>query len=193
MPKVSMERIVEATLKGVFAAWKKHYEINRGSKIFESLGREGLWVSLEEPMRNIIDYSNSRRPGRYPQRLSGKKKSDISVWWADGTLRGIVEVKVLRNADISLVRKDVDRICELLRLKDDSTVQFGILTAYADRYDEEGTSRKQVIEVLDRVDALVREVAEEKLDSPSFISKFIVKTVREDRSSWGAISCLIKR
>ena len=104
-----------------------------------------------------------------------------------------MEVKVLRSADIVPVRKDIDRICSLLRLKNNSTIQFGILVVYTDKYDEEGSSRKQVAEVLSRVDTLVRKMAKEKLNSPSFISKFIIKTVKKDRSSWGAISCLIKK
>ncbi|WP_456341632.1 hypothetical protein [Thermovibrio sp.] len=203
--KVSMETIVDATLKGVATAWKKYYEITGEwlrtapeyyltSKIFESLGKADVWVTLEENMDNNITYSNSCRPGRYPRRLTRNKKCDLSIWWKNGTLRGIIEVKVLRNSNYEPLKKDVHRICDLLKLREDSTVQFGMVVVYTDRCSgKTKSSRERVEEIIDNVEKFIQETAKAKLGNPSFIKNSIIKTVRDEDSSWGAVACIIKR
>ncbi|ADU97157.1 hypothetical protein [Thermovibrio ammonificans] len=203
--KISMETIVDVALRGVAVAWKKYYEITGEwlwaapeyyltSKIFESLGKAGVWVTLEEDMNNNIAYSNSCRPGRYPKRLTQNKRSDLSIWWKDGTLRGIVEVKVLRSSNYKPLEKDVHRICDLLNLKRDSTVQFGMIVAYTDRCSgRTKSSKERVEEVIGNVEKLIDKVAGTKLSNPSFIKDSLIKTVRDEDSSWGALACIIKR
>ena len=202
---VSMDRLLNSILKGIEKAWKIYYQLSEGwlgsapeyyitSKIFEALGKEGLWVSLEEPMKNNISYSNSCRPGKYPKELSGIKRSDISIWWADGTLRGVVEVKNLRNAvNYNTIEKDVSRICKLLTLKDDSFMQFGIVAVYIEKCNGNIPSREAVEESLINVEEFIKDTAKEFLENPSFKVEKQVRTVKNEGASWGALAHLIKQ
>jgi len=201
-----MERIMDAALKGVKRAWNDYYRFSGGvwlwaapeyyvtANIFNSLGRLGLLVSLEEKLKDIIQCSNSTCPGRYPKELSFGYKSDISIWWADGTLRGIVEVKLLRFGNSTAISKDLERICKLLELKrknGNSTIQFGLLVAYTDAHDGDFILAKEKIEEqLDNVEKLISERCNEYDLTAKFEKE--IKVVPSEDSAWGVIVSLIK-
>jgi len=211
MPRVSMEKIVEAVLKGVEDAWKNYYKFSGGewlwtapeyyvtSYIFDSLGKQKLMVSLEEKMIDIIQCSNGICPGKPPKELSYSCRSDISVWWANGTLRGVIEVKILRSGDLTAISKDLRRICKLLKRKEkneDFTIQFGLLVAYTDAYDDKNKSAKEKIkDRFDNVKTRIKTHISERCDDCQLIAKFKekIKYVSDDDSAWGVIISLIKR
>ncbi len=215
MPKVpSIEEIMNTIYKGVKEAWDKHYKFSNGywlwaapecyitSHVFNALGELfkdfGHSLILEENMTNVLENSNGIYPGKYPSELKPEYRSDIAIYWNNGTIRGIVEIKLLRSPSLGGAAKDLKRICEFLKLKDKTeksrnkkfTGQFGILVVYTDNHDNHKSAREKVEERLSKVELL----ASEKANKNNLFLKKLRKIheVPEDESAWGVTICLIK-
>jgi len=218
MPKVpSMEEIVSSIYDGVKNAWDNHYRFSLRkywlwaapecyitSHIFDALGELfkdfGHSLILEESIANVLENSNGIYPGKYPSELKPEYRSDIAIYWNNETIRGIIEVKLLRSRshDLKGISKDVRRICEFLKLKDKVeksenrrfTGQFGILVVYTDEHDNRKSAREKVENRLSKVESLVSDKVNK--NGLSFKKVRGIFEVPEVRSAWGVTIFLIK-
>lgn len=204
---INKGQILEKSIIGVKNAWKEYYKASGGEwlwnapeyyvtvKVFESLAKLGtLMVTLEDRVKDIIDYSNSYYPGRYSKGLRTNGKSDIIVGWNSGDPRGVIEVKVVRNGDLKPIKQDISRIAELLKLRDKSetsTLQFGIILAYTDYGDEQGKAKDKVKRRLENVKNTCYEECIK--NSFHFYNEPYVKEVKDEESAWGVIGCMLSK
>jgi hypothetical protein len=201
---VSKKKILKESVEGVKIAWKEYYEISGGEwlwsapeyyitvKVFESLSKlKPLMLTLEDKFGDIIEYANAKYPGKYPKEIRFACKPDIIIWWANGTPRGIIEVKNVRNNDLNPIRKDISKIIKLLnsvKKVPSSTLQFGMILAYTDYFDEDGKAKDKVEKRLNNILDICKQET-----NFHFMPNIFVKEEKEEKSAWGVIGCIINR
>ena len=201
MPKVSLQKIMENIILGAKKAWKDYYTFSGGdwlwkapeyyltSKIFDSLGRL-VMVELEPIIKDTFNNSGGKRPGRPPKYLNLKGRFDISIWWERGYPRGVLEVKKLFSSSYNGIFSDLKEIIDTLNhINDNSTIQFGGCVIYTDAIDASKSSKEIVNSRISKVKNFYKEAA--KKNNFSFYQNEYIKEIKEEKSSWGVICCLL--
>ena len=120
---ISIEKIIEATLDGIDESMNIYQKWSGGEwlwnapeylitvKIAENIANldGNKYITLEDNVDYILDVSNAKAKGQISDLARKNGRSDIVLWWADGTPRAIIEVK---NAVFRLdkIAQDIDRI-----------------------------------------------------------------------------------
>lgn len=150
MTRLSKFATIEAVLDGLEDGVIEYYKASGWeiynneaflcSSIFKSIihtyrNRSSTWVTLEQPIGQMKEYSRAR-PGRLPKILEGSLRHDIVMWVDGDEPYCVVEVKAHPGARSTQgIAKDVNRIKALLKRKRFQTLRFGLLACYY-RYDK---------------------------------------------------------
>ncbi len=198
---ISMDRICEACLDGIDYSFEEYYEwssgewlwnapeylltVNIAKKIMELEG--GKYLTLEDNVKSTLKDAGDFRKGRLSKYLRANGRSDIILWWAEGTPRGIIEVKH-RVYKFGSFQEDVDRIIEVL--KKDSDIQFGISTFYIENnYKGEAETKME-----HRIETLFQQTKEYLKEYAPNLKAIYDKNIYEEGDDVRAsVAILIKR
>jgi len=143
------------------------------------------YITLEDNVRTTLKRADAHIKGKLSKRTRSNGRSDIILWWANGTPRGIIEVKnaVLRFKNIQI---DVDRIQEVL--KKDSSIEFGVIAFYIDRHYEKLDPKKTIIEKIEKIVEEVRAYT-----YPNKLDRNYTPIVEDEKDAAFAVSIILKR
>ncbi|MEO2068624.1 MAG: hypothetical protein ABGX27_03845 [Desulfurobacteriaceae bacterium] len=150
-----------------------------------------LLLELESNIGETIHNAAIQYPGRYPKFLNLNGRFDITVWWKDGSPRGAIEVKVMKNNSLKPIKDDLKEIKEFLKLakkKENSKIQFGSIVVYTDYYDEEGKADETVKR---RINNILKECTTIARENGFIIRKWdeVIK-ISDEESAYGIAACM---
>jgi len=141
MGKLSLEKIVKNCLYGIRQSFNDYYEWSAGEWLSNApeylltiniakeiaKNKENKFLTLEDNVRNTLEVANTQIRGKLSKNIRENGRTDIIIWWAKGTPRGIIEVK---NDvwGVAKIQGDVKRIINILQKKSD--IEFGIITFF---------------------------------------------------------------
>ena len=196
---ISRENIIEACLDGVENSLKVYRKWSGGEwlwnapeylitvKIAESIAdiKGKKLITLEDNVNYLLDIAGAKGADSLHNDIRGNGRSDIVVWWGDGTPRAIIEVK---NAvyGINKIDKDIRRVQSIVnQKKKDSRMQFGIVTFYIDRNYKNGDAKSKIIKTIEKI---YKEVKSDKCDL-----YYRVHSANDDLDAWGSVCLLFRK
>ena len=141
---ISMDEIVQSTLKGIIKSHKEYMKWSDGEwlwnapeyfitvKIVEKIAKleKSKFITLEDNVDYVLGHANAKGSGQIHPDIRKDGRFDIVLWWAGGTPRAVIEVKNGVNS-YSKIESDIVRIKEVLKRKqEDSEIQFGLVAFY---------------------------------------------------------------
>ena len=200
---ISIDKIIEATLDGIDESMEVYQEWSGGEwlwnapeyliivKIAENISKiEGSkYITLEDNVDYLLDLAKAKGQGKVSGKARTNGRSDIVLWWANGTPRAIIEVK---NSVFSLekISKDLDRIREILkRKKSNSTLQFGLISFYIYRGYKTGNAKENVIKRIYKIHNEIKVRYSDLSCKLFFREKEIIKG---DNDAWTSVVFLLK-
>lgn len=149
------------------------------------------FVTLETNTKSALEDAGAKGRGRLHWHIRQDGRFDILLWWANGTPRAPIEVKVqVTNANRILA--DVRRIEKVvLRKRSNSTIDFGLIVYYISLKDAESglPSAKQKIEK--RIKDIFDDVFIE-LNGKCRLAQETSKIHIDQDSAWAAVVLIIK-
>ena len=151
--------------------------------------KDSTYVFLEPWVKGTMDEAGAISKGKLSFKTRENGKFDIVLYWSDYTPRSIIEIK--NNCYYySQIKEDVYRIRDvLLKNKDVSKFQFGILAFYTDADDTDTLSSKERIE--NRLKSIETSLKKD-VDTKLYIEFSNSKIVTEGVSSWSAGCFFVK-
>ena len=158
--QVSMSKIVSGALAGVVKAQKNYAKWSGGDWLWnaseymttvfvaqEIAELEGTqYVTLEHGVKAAMADAGAIGQGRLHKKMKVGGRFDILLWWADETPRTPIEVKC-QVASIEKIKADLQRIEKVvLRKKEDSSIQFGVMVFYTSCNDNKQFLAKEILE-----------------------------------------------
>ena len=200
---ISIDKITESALDGIDESMKLYQKWSGGEwlwnapeylitvKVAENIANinGNKYITLEDNVDYILDLANAKGQGRISEKIRKNGRSDIVLWWADGTPRAIIEVK---NAVYKLdkITHDIDRIRNILkRKKSNSTIQFGLIAFYIDRNYKTGNAKEKVEDKIYKIKEDIVENYKDLTCELSFREKDIFK---DDTNAWSSVVFLLK-
>jgi len=200
---ISIDKIIESTLDGIDESMSVYQKWSGGEwlwnapeylitiKIAENIAKiEGSkYITLEDNVDYVLDLANAKGQGKVSGKARTNGRSDIVLWWADGTPRAIIEVKnsVFR---LDKIAHDIDRIREILkRKKSKSTLQFGLISFYIDRGYKTGNAKENVENKIYKIFDEIKENYSDMICKLAFRKKDIYK---DDTAAWSSVVFLLK-
>jgi len=200
---ISIEKIIESTLNGIDESVEVYKKWSGGEwlwnapeylitvKIAENIANidGSKYITLEDNIDYILDLSNARGKGQVSDSARANGRSDIVLWWANGTPRAIIEVK---NAVFRLdkITKDIDRIQEVLKNeKLDTSLQFGLIAFYIDRKYKTGNAKENIEQRIYKIHSEIKELYPDLSCKLAFREKEIIKN---DNDAWSSVIFLLK-
>ena len=198
--RISLNRIIDATLSGIEVAFNNHYEISGGwwldnapeyyitSTLANYFGDlEGAkYVTLEHGVKNAMEIAGAVSRGRYTQKIRRNGRSDLLLWWGGETPRALIEIKSPLNSLEKKAVSDLERIASVLLVnKRNHTLKFGLFCFYSSATNG---IRKSSCDILkDRFDSMLKK-AEGVVGSCKIISKEsrIIHEREHENGSWMA-------
>jgi len=198
MPKqIPMPDIVKSVIKGIQTAQNEYIKLTGGywlsaspeyyitSHVAKKIGllKDSTYVFLEPWVKGTMDEAGAVSKGKLSFKTRQNGKFDIVLYWSDYKPRSIIEIK--NNCYYySQIKEDVYRIRDvLLKKKDVSKFQFGILAFYTDADDIDNlNSRKRIKKRLKSIEASLKRDVGTKLNIEFSNSKIVTEGV----SSWVA-------
>ena len=200
---ISIDRIIKATLDGIDESMSIYQKWSGGEwlwnapeylltiKIAENISKikGSKFITLEDNVDYLLNLANAKGRGKISDKTRKNGRSDIVLWWANGTPRAIIEVKnsVYNQNKIS---NDINRIKAILkRKKSKSTLQFGLIAFYIDRKYKTKNAKENIE---NRIYEIFSEV-KNKYPDITFRLYFRQKEIYEDNTSaWSSVVFLIK-
>ena len=201
--KISINRIVDATLTGVEVAQATYERWSGGYWLWQAPEylavvyvakriaklRGSKFVTLEESAKNAISEAGAKGRGKLPRDIRAFGRIDIVLWWATGLPRAIIEIKNQLGTRAHY-EADIKRIKQFLqRRSQDSSLQFGLFAFYHSAYgSRDKTASEKVQSKMNRVVEDVNTILGEKF-------QIIVKTSNIQISgsdAWIAVCILIR-
>ena len=199
---MNIDDVVKKVLSGIVKA-KKDYEDWSDCPLQEApeylltvyiakeigqLGGGGRKVlTLESKVQDIVDDAGGIGSGRVPEgtRLGGK--SDVTLYWADGIPRAVIEVKnQLTRA--SAIEDDLIRIRSLLR-NQSNRIKFGLIASCTSEKDmTPKTARSAVEHTLNEIECRTRKV----LGDERRLSRFDSRIIVDGNEAWVGSVLLVK-
>lgn len=200
---IPIEKIIESTLNGIDESVEVYKKWSGGEwlwnapeylitvKIAENIANidGSKYITLEDNIDYILDLSNARGKGQVSDSARANGRSDIVLWWANGTPRAIIEVK---NAVFRLdkITKDIDRIQEVLKNeKLDTSLQFGLIAFYIDREYKTGNAKENIEQRIYKIHSEIKELYPDLSCKLAFREKEIIKN---DNDAWSSVVFLLK-
>jgi hypothetical protein len=199
MAKITHDEIIEACLEGIEDSFNEYIRWSGGEWLWNAPEylltvniakkianiQKNKFITLEDNIKETLKTANAKIKGKISNKARPNGRSDIILWWANGTPRGIIEVK---NAVFGFekIKEDIDRIIELL--KKDSSIEFGITTFYIDRHYESGNSKEKVQK---KIESIVDEIV--KYVNPFSVYYDYKNIIDENIDAAFAVSIMIKR
>ncbi|RLA63361.1 MAG: hypothetical protein DRQ78_06980 [Epsilonproteobacteria bacterium] len=200
---ISIDKIIESTLDGIDESMNVYQEWSGGEwlwnapeylitiKIAENIASiEGSkYITLEDNVDYVLDLARAKGQGKVSGKARTNGRSDIVLWWANGTPRAIVEVKnsVFR---LDKIAHDIDRIREILkRKKSKSTLQFGLISFYIDRGYKTGNAKENVESKIYKIFDEIKEKYSDMTCKLAFREKEIYK---DDTDAWSSVVFLLR-
>jgi len=200
---ISIDKIIESTLDGIDESMNVYQEWSGGEwlwnapeylitvKIAENIAKTKTkkYITLEDNVDYVLNLSNAKGQGKVSEKTRTNGRSDIVLWWADGTPRAIIEVKnsVFRLDKIS---HDIERIREVLkRKKSNNTLQFGLIAFYIDR-EYKGGDAKEKIEK--RIYQIYNEIKEQYSDISCELAFREKDIINDNQDAWASVVFLLK-
>ena len=199
----SVKKIIEKTLDGIDESMEVQQKWSGEEwlwnapeylitvKIAENIAKinKNQYITLEDNVDYILDISNAKDNGKAHNKVRANGRTDIVLWWANGTPRAIIEVKnsVFRLNKIS---KDIDRIQEILKTKKDkTTLQFGLIAFYIDRGYKKGNAKEKIKNRIYKIDKEIKEQYNDLSCQLNFRDKEIIE---DNTNSWASVVFLLK-
>jgi hypothetical protein len=160
MSAVAMSEIVKGALNGVVKAQKNYAEWSGGEWLWQApeymttifvaqeiAKLEGpKYVTVEHGAKSAMTDAGAIGKGRLHSKIRAGGRFDILLWWADETPRAPIEVKC-QIVSTEKIKADLQRIENVvLRKKEDSSFQFGMMVFYTSCNDSKGFSAKEILE-----------------------------------------------
>ncbi len=133
-----------------------------------------------------MDVAGANEKGFISSEIRANGRSDIVLWWADGTPRAIIEVK---NSvyGITKIDKDIRRIKSVLNQeKKYSKIQFGIIAFYTDAKNKSGGAE---LKLIDRINKIYRRVESKKKCNLYYRTT----SVNNDLDAYGFVCLIFKK
>ena len=148
------------------------------------------YLTLENNVRSAIEDAGAKGCGRLSADFRQNGRADITLWWADGTPRAIVEIKNQMFSNFQL-EKDIRRIkAFLLRRREATTYQFGAFGFYGSAT---GDNQEHISEKLESKTSDVLERTRELIGDALVAELFTTSVTRElEHDAWHAACILIK-
>ena len=158
---ISMDKVVQSTLKGIIKSHKEYMKWSDGEwlwnapeyfitvKIAEKIAKleKSKFITMEDNVHYILEHANAKGSGKVHSDIRKDGRFDIVLWSAGGTPRAVIEVKNGVNS-YNKIESDIARIKEVLKRKQkDSKIQFGLIAFYiSQQYKDSAESKlkKQV-------------------------------------------------
>jgi hypothetical protein len=204
---VSMDEIVNATLKGIIKAYRDYNKWSGGEGLYSApeylqtvyIAKEiakikkTKYLTLEDNIDYILTEANVERKKNLEleENIRENGRADIVLWWASGYARAIIEVKKWVY-NINHIQKDLERILGMLKAKskEKNRLQFSISTFYISRYYKSGDSfNKLQIHLESKLLKSIKKYAEK---AGLLIEPYYELKEEDDNFSWGAVSLLIR-
>lgn len=200
---ISIDKIIESTLDGIDESMNVYQEWSGGEwlwnapeylitvKIAENIAKTKTkkYITLEDNVDYVLNLSNAKGQGKVSEKTRTNGRSDIVLWWADGTPRAIIEVKnsVFRLDKIS---HDIERIREVLkRKKSNNTLQFGLIAFYIDREYKSGDAKEKIEK---RIYQIYNEIKEQYSDISCELAFREKDIINDNQDAWASVVFLLK-
>lgn len=200
---ISIEKIIESTLNGIDESVEVYKKWSGGEwlwnapeylitvKIAENIANMdgSKYITLEDNVDYILDLSNTKGKGEVSDSARANGRSDIVLWWANGTPRAIIEVK---NAVFRLdkIAQDIDRIQEVLKSeKLDTSLQFGLIAFYIDRGYKTGNAKENIEQRIYKIHSEIKQLYPDITCKLAFRPKEIIKN---DNDAWSSVVFLLR-
>lgn len=201
--EISINNVIKATLNGIDESMKDYQDWSGGEwlwnapeylitvKIAENLAKikGSKYITLEDNVDYVLNLAGQKNKGAISDKTRANGRSDIVLWWGDGTPRAIIEVKnsVFRLKQIA---KDIDRIREVLKKKKKkSTIKFGLIAFYIDRNYKTGEAKK-------KIEKKIYKIREEILEAYKDLSCDLYSPkkdiYKDDKDAWSSVVFLLK-
>lgn len=203
MAKVSMNEVVNATLRGIeksyfeYKSWSDDewlwhapeyfLTVNIAKEIWDVNGSK--YITLEDNIKDTMHSAEAKINGKLSQYMRSNGRADIVLWWGSkGTPRAIIEVKH-RVYKFANIQEDLDRIIEVL--KKESHLQFAMTTFYIDKnYKTGDISDKLENQVLNIFGQSKKYLATYSQNLKPILSYNIHP--EDNQNVWGSVVILIK-
>lgn len=200
---ISINKIIESTLDGIDESMEIYQKWSGGEwlwnapeylitvKIAENIANinGSKYITLEDNVDYILDVSNDKDKGQVSELARANGRSDVVLWWANGTPRAIIEVK---NAVFRLdkIAQDIDRIQEVLKNEQlDTSIQFGLIAFYIDRGYKTGNAKENIQKRIYKIHNEIKEQYPDMSCELNFREKEIIK---DDNDAWSSVVFLLK-
>jgi len=153
MSKITYDEILDSCIKGIKTSFNEYLEWSEGEWLWNAPEylltvniAKSLWkinknkfITLEDSVKEIIKTAGAYTKEKEAKRIRAGGRSDIILWWAKGTPRGIIEVK---NSvfNFNHIKDDLERIIGILKKKSD--IELGVITFYIDHHYEKDASKE---------------------------------------------------
>ena len=204
-----IDNIIKTTLYGISKAQKDYETWSDGSWLWvapeymttTSIAKEiaksiknKRSLTLEAGVRKSIEEAGGLGKGAPSKKLRLKGKFDILVRWASGKPRAIIEVKK-HPENFSHIKADIERIIEVLRLRDgETTFRCGLIAYYTSRYSKSGSAKgdiiKRVKDIKDETHILIKG---KELKLRQYPSPRTLTPKGDDNDAWIAVVLKISR
>jgi len=200
---ISIEKIIESTLNGIDESVEVYKKWSGGEwlwnapeylitvKIAENIANidGSKYITLEDNVDYILDVSNTKGKGEVSDSARANGRSDIVLWWANGTPRAIIEVK---NAVFRLdkITQDIDSIQEVLKSeKLNTSLQFGLIAFYIDRGYKTGNAKENIEQRIYKIHSEIKQLYPDITCKLAFRPKEIIKN---DNDAWSSVVFLLR-
>ncbi|MBF8272715.1 MAG: hypothetical protein HW380_1820 [Magnetococcales bacterium] len=170
---VPAKDLIDIMIKSSERAFRQHYNISGWwlddapeyfltSSIALAFAKNNrVPVLMEQPVWETLSIAAALPHGRRRNDDRRTGRFDLVLYWGKGDPRGIVEIKSpLYSADKGRILPDIKRLCDSMRKKEGSQIQFSVFLYYASasdpkqKYDSAGESLKHLTE---RIHEIVQE------------------------------------
>lgn len=202
MSAVAMSEIVQGALNGVVKAQKSYAEWSGGEWLWQApeyvttvfVAQEiakldgAKYVTVEHGTKSAMTEAGAIGQGKLHHKIRAGGRFDILLWWADETPRAPIEVKC-QVVNVEKIKADMQRLEEVvLRKKEDSTFQFGMMVFYTSCNDNNGFTAKEILEKrLENIEADCK-----KLVASCSVKMSSSKIYTDDEGAWVAAAIVLK-
>jgi len=191
-----MNNIAEACLNGIEESFNIYKKWSGGEwlwnspeylitiKIAENISsvNQSQYITLEDNLEYLLNEAGAYKKDCIFENIRENGRSDIVLWWGNGTPRAIIEVK---NSvfNFSKIEKDILRIQGVL--KKESKIQFGIIAFYTDIGSRKGDAEFKLIK---RIEKIYKEIKSEKC-----ILNYRTMSDDKDFNAYGSVCLIFKK
>ena len=154
MSKITHDEILDSCIKGIktsfdeYSKWSGDELLCNAPEYLLTVNiAKSLWkidkskfITLEDSIRKTVKTAGAKVYKKDIEKIRVDGRSDIILWWAKGTPRGIIEVK---NCvfNFNHIKDDLKRIIGILKKKSD--IELGVITFYIEKeYKNQNASQK---------------------------------------------------